>query len=312
MKRFTKIMLILAAFIFVFGFAITAAAKALGGRMPRTAVINNGWYDGEQFHVSHSSSDHHEYDTMRDYEISDEDTWEIEYEDMISETVLEELADLDVAFHEVGAHKLEISVEAAGVEIIEGDTEGSIYLAEAGKYIEWEQEIDDDTLKLTIRKKKGTGNKISSWDSQAYRAVLVLPKGEEFHEMEINVGAGSVEADRITVNKLELEAGAGSISIGSGSVRELKIDSQAGSVIYTGKVDRELEVDCQAGSAEVYLSGTSEDFNYDLKVSMGSIEIDGTNYGGLDKEKILTNEDAWKKAELNCEVGSIELVFYKE
>ena len=83
-------------------------------------------------------------------------------------------------------------------------------------------------------------------------------------------------------------------------------------MIYTGKVDRELEVDCQAGSAEVYLSGASEDFNYDLKVSMGSIEIDGTNYGGLDKEKILTNEDAWKKAELNCEVGSIELVFYKE
>lgn len=312
MKRFTKVMLILAAFTFVFGFAITAAAKALGGRMPRTAVINNGWYDGEWFHASHSSPDHYEYGTMRDYEIPDEETWELEYEDMISEIALEELADMDAVFQEVGARKLEIFVEAAGVEVIEGDTEGSIYLAEAGKYIEWEQEIDDDTLKLTIRKKKGTGNKISSWNSESYRAVLVLPKGEEFHEMEINVGAGSVEADRITVNKLELGAGAGSINIGLGSVRELKIDSQAGSVIYTGKVERELEVDCQAGNAEVYVSGTQEDFDYDLRVSMGSIEIDGRNYSGLDKEKALTNEDSWKKADLDCEVGSIGLAFYEE
>ena len=83
-------------------------------------------------------------------------------------------------------------------------------------------------------------------------------------------------------------------------------------MIYTGKVDRELEVDCQAGSAEVYLSGVQEDFNYDMKVSMGSIEIDGRYYSGLDKEKTLANEDAWKKAELDCEVGAIELVFYEE
>lgn len=295
MKRFTKIMLILAAFTFVFGFAITAAAKALGGQMPRMAVINSGWYGA-----------------MRDHEIPDEDTWDLEDEDMMSEIALDELADIDAVFQEAGAHKLEISVEAAGVELIEGDTEGSIYLSEAGKYIEWEQEIDDDTMKLTIRKKKGTGKKISSWDSEAYRAVLVLPKGEELHEVEIKAGAGSVEADRITVNKLKLEAGAGSINIGSGNVRELKIDSQAGSVIYTGKVDRELEVDCQAGSAEVYLSGVQEDFNYELKVSMGSIEIDGRNYSGLDKEKTLTNKDARKKAELDCEVGSIELAFYEE
>lgn len=312
MKRFTKIMLILAAFTFVFGFAITAAAEALGGRMPRTAVINNGWYDGVWFLVPHSSPNHHEYEIMKDYEIPDEDTWDSAYEDRISEIEAEKLADIDAVFEESGVHKLEISVEAAGVELIEGETAGSIYLSEAGKYIEWEQEIDDDTLKLTIRKKRGTGNKIPSWDSEGYGAVLVLPKGEEFHEMEIQVGAGSVEAGRITANKLKLEAGAGTISIGLGSVRELKIDSQAGSVIYTGKVDQELEVDCQAGSAEVYLSGAEEDFNYDMKVSMGSIEIDGRNYSGLDKEKTLTNEDAWKKAELDCEVGSIELIFYKE
>ena len=308
MKRFTKIMLILAAFTFVFGFAITAAAEALGGRMPRMAVINNGWYDGEWFLVPHSSPDHHENGIM----IPDEDIWDSEYAEMISEIEVEELADIDAVFQEEGVRKLEISVEAAGVEIIEGEIADSIYLSEAGKYIEWEQEIDDDTLKLTIRKKRGTGNKVSSWDSEAYRAVLVLPKGEEFHEMEIKVGAGSVEADRVTVKKLKLEAGAGSVNIGLGNVSELKIDSQAGSVIYTGKVDRELEVDCQAGSAEVYLSGVQEDFNYDMKVSMGSIEIDGRYYSGLDKEKTLANEDAWKKAELDCEVGAIELVFYEE
>lgn len=283
MKKFTKNMLILAAFLFVTGLAITASAEALGGEMPGMVVLNNGWHGGDWFHDSH-----------------------------MSEIEAEELADIDAVIDEAGVKKLEISVEAAGVEIMEGDVKGSIYLAEAGNYIEWEQEIDDDTLKLTIRKKRGKGNRISSWDSEAYHAVLVLPKAEEFHEIKVKVGAGSVEADRITANKLELEAGAGSISIDSGSVGELKIDSQAGSVIFTGRVDRELEADCQAGSAEVYLAGSQEDFNYDLDVSIGNIEIDGRNYSGLDKKKAITNEDAWKKAKLNCEIGSVELVFYEE
>lgn len=283
MKKFTKNMLILAAFLFVTGLAITASAEALGGEMPGMAVLNNGWHGGDWFHDSH-----------------------------MIEIEAEELPDIDAVIDGAGVEKLEISVEAAGVEIMEGDGKGSIYLAEAGKYIEWEQEIDDDTLKLTIRKKRGKGNGISSWDSEAYGAVLVLPGGEEFHEMKITVGAGNVNADRITANKLELEAGAGSISIDSGSVGELKIDSQAGSVIFTGRVERELEADCQAGSAEVYLAGSQEDFDYDLDVSIGNIEIDGRNYSGLDKKKAITNEDAWKKAKLNCEIGSVELVFYEE
>ncbi len=318
MKGFTKIVLILAGVSFLFGTAITVAAASLGGRMPRTAVINGGWHDGQWLFTSYESSGHRDHaslpadeieqEFLEEYEYSDEQglaTWEEE-----AQYDIEEALDINAVISASGCSKIEVSVEAAGVEIVEGKRDGSLYVAEAGKYIEWEQKVDDDTLELTIRRKRGIKN--ISWEDGRAQAILVIPTGETFREIEINVGAGYVAADTVTTGKLDLEAGAGSIIINFGNVQELSIECAAGSVEYRGTVGRELEAECQAGNIEAYLSGDKDEFNYELEVSMGNIEIDGETYGSLNTKKHLTNEGAVKKAELECEVGNIEILFTGE
>lgn len=308
MKGFTKVVLILAAFSFLFGTAITVAAAALGGRMPREAVIDGRWEDGKwrlTYPDSFEYSVHDDLKCVEEYDLEDElDIMSVEGEALYDvESDLDILAEMSTS----GCSKVELSVEAASVEIVEGKTYGSIYLTEAGEYIQCEQKVDDDTLEITVRRKGGIKN--ISWEDGRAHAVLVIPAGEMFHEMELSVGAGNINADTITANKLDLEAGAGSITIHSGNVYELNIDCAAGSVEYNGTVEQELEADCQAGSIELYLAGCKEDFNYKLEVSMGNIEIDGETYRSFETEKHFNNEGAVKKAELECEVGNIQILF---
>ena len=125
-------------------------------------------------------------------------------------------------------------------------------------------------------------------------------------------GGGFILAYCLTARELDLEGGAGAISINSGKVQELDIDVQAGSVVYSGEVGSSLIADCQAGGVELSLKGEPEDFNYELDVNMGSIQIGGQEYSGIEKEKTLISDSAVKKADLHCDVGSIEITFLGE
>lgn len=317
MKGFTKIVLILAAFSFLFGTAITVAAASLGGRMPEAVAIKNGWEDGEWFFFSRGSSRHGEHNVRRsddvEQDIREAQEYTQEKDGAAGEALYELEADMniDAVMSSVGCSKVEISAEAVGLEIVEGDTDGAIYLMEAGNLVEWEQEVDDDTLEITVRR-KNKGFSSLSWDDDGAQAVLVIPAGEAFHEMKIQVGAGRVTAGPFTVSKLELDAGAGSIIVDSGEVQELSIDCEAGFIEYAGKIGQKLEADCQAGNVELYLTGHKKEFNYELEVSMGNIQIDGEAFTSIDTEKFLPYEGAVKKAELECEMGNIEIHFSEE
>ncbi len=305
MKGFTKVVLILAVFSFLFGTAITVAAASLGGRMPRAVVINNGWRDGEWFFFSRGSSRHREH-SFRTSDDVDQDIREAQEKNGIAADM-----DIDAVMSSVGCSKVKISAEAVGLEIVEGSTDGTIYLMEAGNLVEWEQEVNDDTLEITVRRKNKRFVDMS-WDDEGAQAVLVLPAGETFPEMEIQAEAGCVTAGLLTVSKLKLDASAGDITIDSGEVQELDINCAAGSIEYVGKIGQKLEADCQAGNVELYLTGQKKDFNYEFEVSMGAINIDGESYIRLETEKSLHYDGAVKKAELECEMGNIEIFFSEE
>ena len=286
MKRFSKIILILAGFCFLFGTAITVAAASLGGRIPEAVVFNGDWID--YFDHKYEGFSRREPVKITVNRLGSEE-WSAEEGGYLK--------------------KLNLSVGAAKIRIVEGAAEDSIYVKDATDYIQWEQNMDEDTLELNFYRDKRFRRHIST--ESAY-AVLVIPKGYEFNEVEIQVGAGVLEAESLTARELDLEGGAGAISINSGKVQELDIDVQAGSVVYSGEVGSSLIADCQAGGVELSLKGEPEDFNYELDVNMGSIQIGGQEYSGIEKEKTLISDSAVKKADLHCDVGSIEITFLGE
>ena len=169
MKRFSKIILILAGFCFLFGTAITVAAASLGGRIPEAVVFNGDWID--YFDHKYEGFSRREPVKITVNRLGSEE-WSAEESGYLK--------------------KLNLSVGAAKIRIVEGEAEDSIYVKDATDYIQWEQNMDEDTLELNFYRDKRFRRHIST--ESAY-AVLVIPKGYEFNEVEIQVGAGVLEAE---------------------------------------------------------------------------------------------------------------------
>lgn len=121
---------------------------------------------------------------------------------------------------------------------------------------------------------------------------IYIPKNYRFHEVEIEAAASSVEIDEIYADKLDLELMAGELTIGYGAVDA-------------------IDAECQAGSMDISLEGKKEQYDYEIKCSVGSITLMGDeeeSYSGLlQKEHI--DHHAGKKAELECDAGEIVVRF---
>lgn len=289
MKKFTKIVLILAAVCFAFGSAITVAASSLGGRVPVRVAMNDdtmewwcrnvlyrmghGTYGGDDILVGHGHEEEHHGDSFS--------------------------AGADFT-------RLEIQTEGAQLEIAEGSGDSLLYVTDATEYVEWSQKADGDTLELTFRRKKGFG--VLPSEEKAY-ACLTIPKDHRFQTIELETSAGYINAGALTTGELKIDSKAGAVDMDSAHVQKLEIDCKAGAVTFMGTVESNLEADCNVGSVELFLEGEMSDFNYEIDANTGSVDIGDQSYSGLKKEKKLLHDGAAKTAELDCSVGSIRVEF---
>ncbi len=203
------------------------------------------------------------------------------------------------------ADALEIAVEAGEVEIVEGDIpENQVVLVSMTDRMDWRGKNDDGTLELTFgSKQRGPG---VTWQDQ--KAVLMIPRDKEFKKLELKAEAGNLAADYASAKEMELSAETGSVEV-SGKAGKLWTDSEMGTVAFQGEVTDFLKADCEMGNIDLALDGQKEDFRYMLECEMGSISIDGMEYHSMKHGYKISNQDAVKEAELECEMGNMELRF---
>lgn len=323
MKKFTKMILIIAAVCFALGSVITVAASSLGGRVPVRVAMNDdtmewwcrnvlyrvshGTYGGDNNLAVHGHEEEH-HDSVKngssqssalasqsgggaDSQISGAPKY-LEYQDSFSAGI--------------NFTRLEIKTEAAQLEIAEGPSDSFLYVTDATEYVEWSQKMDGDTLELTFRRKKGLG--VLPSGENAY-ACLIIPKDHHFQTIELEASAGYINAGVLTTGELKIDTEAGAVDMDSAHVQELEIDCEAGAVTFAGAVESKLEADCNVGSVELFLEGKMADFNYEIDANAGSVDIDDQSYSGLKKEKKLLHDGAAKMAELDCSMGSIRVEF---
>ncbi len=174
------------------------------------------------------------------------------------------------------------------------------------------------------------GNRDSSWKDwniNGKKVYLYIPKGMNFteadielgaglismdalyaDEMKLMVGAGQIVAEEIVCRELEAETGAGEMILNRVTTEEMEIINSAGHTYVNGSVSRKADVECSLGQTELALEGNEQDFNYELDCSVGSIKLGSRSYSALaDDTKI--NNGAAKQCELECSMGEIVVSF---
>ena len=113
-----------------------------------------------------------------------------------------------------------------------------------------------------------------------------------FDEVEIEVGAGVMEAYKFNAKEIKADVGAGilslyqseakelSVEIGAGEFSALDVDAREadltvglGNCSYQGSIFESLEAECDMGNMDFLLKGKESDYNYDVSCGMGSIKL---------------------------------------
>lgn len=160
---------------------------------------------------------------------------------------------------------LDIEFNAGELEIKYGDVD-SIQV-EQEKVSHYECYVEDDTLHIEGGVKVGIGKNDG-------KIIITLPKGKQFDEVDIEVGAG-----RAVVTELDAK----------------ELDAQVG-----------------AGQLIITMTGEESDYDYELECGIGHIEVGSSSYSGLGYEKEISNPGATRHFSVECGAGEVQIQFAKQ
>ena len=198
--------------------------------------------------------------------------------------------------------RLELDVNYASVTIgTSEDDHISVKARNAGKYFK-ETVEDGDMLVLEDERPKG----------KATLELEILLPDRVLEEMDLDLGAAELTADRLQARQFSLDIGAG-----AGTIQSLLTSEDASLDIDVGELTigyfdgSDLELDCDTGQLNITVAGEEQDYNYDLECGIGSIDIGGSSYSGLSSSHSVDNGAA-RTISADCGMGAISLRFAGE
>lgn len=265
MKKFTKIMLIVAAVCFVLGTGIAMAATAMGGSP-------SGVRKRFQDHSDHS----------RKITVESAESVPIEGGD---------------------GRKLEITVQAGAIRILRETGLENVEVRNLSRHMNLERKLDGETVELEFSKKRGIHHLFDPNDVAAVVAIpenhgfrsisLELDAGVVLVDdlvadiLELEMGAGAAELRNILADTVMVECSAGAVDFQGEIQKHLEVEVDAGAVEMklTGAAeDYNYHVEVNAGSVEVdgqEVNGLSSDRRLQHEGAEKEIHLE-CNAGGIE------------------------------
>ena len=305
MKKFTKGMLIAAGIFGAVGIGLTAAGGVMGASMSELTGVNSLkrilW-------MTEWDDDHDDYDDI------DEDD---DYEDHVEHDGMEHSAEMgqknmepavvgnesatDGIVYQLKYQPTKLDIELKYDELIleEGDSFCVRVYDDNGKNVTVKE--SSDTLKVRSTKKL----------SKTRKVCISHPKDVKLQELEIEMGAGTVYLNRdIETEKLSVELGAGEFdSKNPVTAKEADLEIGTGSMTFADLSAKKISGECGLGELDLTMTGTQEDYNYDLECGGGNLDVGSDSYSGLGREKSISNTGADRKLDLECGMGNVSVDF---
>ena len=291
MKKFTKGMLIAAGIFAAAGIGLTAAGGVMGASMSELTGVNSLkrilW-------MTEWDDDHDDYDDIDDDDYVDHDGMEYS-----AEVGNESSTDGTVYQLKYQPTKLDIELKYDELILEEGDSFCVRVYDDSGKNVTVKE--SSDTLKVRSTKKLSKTRKVH----------ISYPEDVKLQELEIEMGAGTVYLNRdIETEKLSVEMGAGEFdSKNPVTAKEADLEIGTGSMTFADLSAKKISGECGLGELDLTMTGTQEDYNYDLECGVGNLDVGSDSYSGLGREKSISNTGADRKLNLECGMGNVSVDF---
>ena len=195
--------------------------------------------------------------------------------------------------------KLDIELKYDELILEEGDSFCVRVYDDNGKNVTVKE--SSDTLKVRSTKKL----------SKTRKVCISYPEDVKLQELEIEMGAGTVYLNRdIETEKLSVEMGAGEFdSKNPVTAEEADLEIGTGSMTFADLSVKKISGECGLGELDLTMTGTQEDYNYDLECGVGNLDVGSDSYSGLGREKSISNTGADRNLDLECGMGNVSVNF---
>lgn len=301
MKKFLKGCLIALGILFVIGLLLCFIGKAYGGE----DEFKNLMFDGK-FNIQLGDGTI----GIKQFDIGDVDSFDKKFEistgNVEKKVLAENCESIDI---EIGGGELtflpsndeKVYIEANGVgkfQAYSEDSEVKIKSLKTTDMIVGEITVYlPENLRLEELNLSVGGGEIDMKQVEIYA-----------DDIDIELGAGMVEADYVECRKIEVEVGAGQAVLHNIVTETMAASVGMGDITMSGDIKKSLDVECAMGNADFELAGEEEDFNYDVECAAGNIDLGDSSYSGLAMERTIDN-GAVKNCSLECAMGNISVDF---
>ena len=319
MKKFTKGMLIAAGIFGAVGIGLTAAGGVMGASMSeltgvkslkRVLLVTDGDYDyddSDDYDSDDYDSDDYDGDDYDDDDYDGDDYDDDDYDDSGDYDDSEDYVravdknEEDGTVYQLKYQPTKLDIELKYDELIleEGDSFCVRVYDDSGKNVTVKE--SSDTLKVRSTKKL----------SKTRKVCISYPEDVKLQELEIEMGAGTVYLNRdIETEKLSVEMGAGEFdSKNPVTAEEADLEIGTGSMTFADLSAKKISGECGLGELDITMTGTQEDYNYDLECGVGNLDVGSDSYSGLGREKSISNTGADRKLDLECGMGNVSVDF---
>lgn len=199
----------------------------------------------------------------------------------------------------------DLDVQNSGTDDFGVDWEG------VGKF---QYYVEDGTLYVISTENFGDTTVYVPEDMVYESCTLAAAAGDVFieemkaEEVSVYVGMSDVDIEMLETQNLILEAGKSDLQITEGNVGELTLTYDTSNIWYFGSISGNVEVTGSMGNLEMALWGDSDQYNYFIHSTLGSIDIPGYHVVGLTQNKNINN-NAGKDMTITSSMGNIGLEF---
>lgn len=200
------------------------------------------------------------------------------------DVVTDSVETIDVSKDFKNIHSIELDISSAELEIVKADK-----LKVEGKAIPVDYEFKEENGELKIKNKKVAKN-----------AKLVIYLPAEIKDLDIDIGAGKIQMEDLTIqeisldtgastvdinkltvtSKMDVDAGVGDLVIIDSDVSNLDLDAGVGNVKYTGYLKGNSEINCGVGNMELNLQGTLDIYKLIAERGIGQLRVNDLNLSG--------------------------------
>lgn len=215
--------------------------------------------------------------------------------------------------------RLDVSVKATAVRIRTAKEGEPVRIETNNEYItSW---VDGSTLNV-VEKSYG----FFGWGGTG-DLVIYVREDTAFDSVEIEIGAGTLDVERLEARDLklnlgagktaidelvatrraEIDGGAGVVEIRGGELHDLDLDLGAGKAELRARVVRNGRVTAGVGKTELTLIGREEDYRLRIDKGIGSVTLDGRSLA--DGESVGSGTTL---IEIDSGVGAVEMKIVEE